>query len=325
MHRFLDLNPDLKEEFDSFGDLVLHPDISERIDKDLLRKTTDSFNSEAIEHCSIALAENDLNGETKNEFLDLLSRSEELRTEAEIYKNLKLVPDNTVYDQKPKLKRIPLRLGFTKVAVRVLAIAAAASIIVLLSVFLPGQKDSSYSFNTSYLLPFNNSLDLAENEMLTGYTPVLVSSSITEPASRTDKNQVVELAQNKEPEREIITIDQNPYLKDVLISSTPAHSQLLAMSETDPVMADFTGEDLSPRQFVAMNFRKLFLREEIENASKIKVYEVADASINGLNKLLGWEMQFEKEKTEDGRLSSYKFSSQLLNLDRKTKNIIDEL
>lgn len=326
MHRFLDLNPDLKDEFDSYGDLVLHPDISIRLDKSSLKKELSKPDPELLEYCAIALSENDMDREQEEEFLALTEQSDKAASVVSIYSNIKLLPGDIVYPNKLKLKRIPFRFGVVKVTGRAIAIAAAAAILISIAIFLPKQNKVPDTYNTAYLLPFNNGGELSENPVLTAYKPVfLKTNSIpVERVSLPDKDVEEALAVEK-PERIIIALEKSTFRNKVDITIPDEPLQLLAMSETETMGQGYLDDKFSPRQFVAMNFRKLFLKEEIEDASKIKVYEVADAGINGLNKLLGWEMQFEKEKTEEGRLSSYKFSSQLLNLNRKAKNITDDL
>ncbi len=323
---FLEMNPELMAEFNSYGDLVLFPDISIRIDKTSLKKELQNEDPDAIEHCALALSENDLNPELEKEFTELLNRSSTARNELEIYKALRLKPEAAVYPDKISLKRIPLRAAAARYALRILASAASIALVISLYFILSGQQENSYTYNSAYLLPFNSTTELSETEAPV-IASVLISKRPSVKAINIKERKNEDIQPEDEPKRVISAPDSKTFLTDVRIVDVTVAPALMAMGTSEePVMEDNeTQENLSPRQFVAMNFRKLLLKEEDISTDKLKVYEVADASINGLNKLLGWEMEFEKEKTDDGRLASFKFTSQLLKLDHKNKNVTDEL
>ena len=305
LHNFLDLNPDLKEEFASFSDIKVHPDISRRLDKTGLKK--DIY---------------DLDPDLSPEEFDLITKKYGSKKLFEESATLKLKPQAIEFPFKRSLKRIPLRSRLLFYSSRTLAAAASIAIIVSLFIIVPGNNTSIESYTSSGILPFNR---LPEEPGQRLY-PVLSENRI---APKEIKLRPVQVDPDPQPEvittvtpRETIEISPASYSSSVYIASneTPQSTTLAIVNETE-VPVDYP--DLSPRQFVAMNFRKMLLDDEGQNTEKLKVHEVADGGINGLNKLLGWEMQFEKETDEEGRLKSYKFTSQLFNLDRKTK-IADE-
>jgi hypothetical protein len=67
-------------------------------------------------------------------------------------------------------------------------------------------------------------------------------------------------------------------------------------------------------RFFAKVFRERILKEVTIDDSPIKGYEIAEAGVTGLNKLLGWEMAFEKNSDENGELKSIYFSSKILKI-----------
>lgn len=324
LYNFLELHPDIMDEFNSFGELVLHPDIAIRIDKASLKKDLQEEDPDAIEHCALALSENDLSPEEAAEFTALLKRSEKARKELEIYKSIKLKPGSDQYPGKLSLKRIPLRAGIAKYAFRIIASAASIALLISLFTLRPRQSENIYSYNSAYLLPFNNSNDPSET-IAPAITPVLISQRPQVKAINIKERASEERSADIEEKRIITAPGNQAFIDNIEILNTSEPLSLLAMTPSEPVVDDYLERDLSPRQFVAMNFRKHLLKEDVDNTDKLKVYEVADAGITGLNKLLGWEMQFEKEKAEDGTLASFKFTSQLLKLDHKNKNYTDEL
>ena len=56
-------------------------------------------------------------------------------------------------------------------------------------------------------------------------------------------------------------------------------------------------------RFVSKTFRETFLKENITPDSPLKGYEIAEAGVSGLNKLLGWEMALDKNNDENGSLA----------------------
>ncbi len=324
LYSFLELHTDLMDEFNSFSELVLHPDIAIRIDKASLKKDLQEENPDAIEYCALALSENDLSPEEVVEFTALLKHSEKARTELEVYKKIRLKPVSAQYPGKLSLKRIPVRAGIAKYAFRIIASAASIALLISLFTLLPRKTESIYSYNSAYLLPFNNTNDPSET-IAPAITPVLISKRPQVRAINIKERPSEERSANIEEKRIITAPGNQAFIDNVKILNTSGPVSLLAMTPSEPIVDDYMDKDLSPRQFVAMNFRKHLLKEDVDNTDKLKVYEVADAGISGLNKLLGWEMQFEKEKAEDGKLASFKFTSQLLKLDHKNKNYTDEL
>lgn len=301
---FLELNKDLKEEFTSFEEIKLHADISTRMTgKESLMKSI--F---------------DVDPELNKKEIEVLT-SEYGTTELFIESaNLKLIPEEFTFPDKNKLRKIPLRTTIIKLGTRGLAAAAGISILISLLLFVPGNKNPDQVYVASRMIPFNNSSEQVQDKLV----PVLSDRRISPRAiSIKQRETVSDLAENnviKPPmvKREEILISPVSYSDKVVVASLDNIDMpsLLEMDEND---IPFDYPNLSPRQFLALNFRKLLMKEDEENTEKLKAYEVADVGINGLNKLLGWEMQFEKVTDEEGRLEAYRFVSQLINIDRKTK------
>jgi hypothetical protein len=65
-------------------------------------------------------------------------------------------------------------------------------------------------------------------------------------------------------------------------------------------------------RFIAKTFREKILKEKAANDSPLKVYEIAEAGVTGLDKLLGWQMALDEKKDANGELKSVYFSSRIL-------------
>ena len=299
---FLDLNPDLKEEFEIFKEIKVHPDISSRIDKASLHKSVFDIDPEL----------------TVEEF-DLLTSAYGTKKDFISSASLKLLAQDIEYPYKNGLKRIPIRRKTIFILTRGLAAAASIALIFSLFTLLPGNRNTSETYFTARVVPFNQTpvdnhktlIPILSNKRVSP-KQINIRDSFRESVSTENiiADQIIE--------REVIQVSPVSYIGEAIVSGTekeyPQH--LIPVNEID-VPIDYP--DLSPRQFLAMNFRKIVLKDDEENAEKIKLHEYAGAGVDGLNKLLGWDMKFEKEIDEEGRLKAYKLSSQLINLDRTTK------
>jgi hypothetical protein len=108
------------------------------------------------------------------------------------------------------------------------------------------------------------------------------------------------------PER--LTIG-NPVIPGTLIS---LDSRILVPEE----------DDGRPRfgRLLAKAFRQKILKENTTKDSPLKAYEIAEAGVSGLNKLLGWEMALDERNDENGKLKSVYFSSKILKFNAPIKN-----
>jgi hypothetical protein len=74
-------------------------------------------------------------------------------------------------------------------------------------------------------------------------------------------------------------------------------------------------------KFIAQTFRDKILKEDIPEDTPLKGYEIAEAGIEGLNKLFGWEMALTRNNDENGELKSLYFSSRTIKFNAPVKNI----
>ena len=72
-------------------------------------------------------------------------------------------------------------------------------------------------------------------------------------------------------------------------------------------------------RFISKTFREKILKEESPEDSPLKGYEIAEAGIKGINKLLGWDMALNKRSDENGELRSVYFSSKMLKFNTPVK------
>ncbi|MGC1391224.1 MAG: hypothetical protein WA816_09315, partial [Bacteroidales bacterium] len=72
-------------------------------------------------------------------------------------------------------------------------------------------------------------------------------------------------------------------------------------------------------KFIARTFREKILKEKTAKDSPLKIYEIAEAGVAGLDKLLGWQMALDEKKDSNGELRSVYFSSKILKFNAPIK------
>jgi len=72
---------------------------------------------------------------------------------------------------------------------------------------------------------------------------------------------------------------------------------------------------------IARFFREKILKSGDPETGSLKPYEIADAGIIGLNKLLGWQMSLQKNHDDKGDLKSLYFSSKILKFNAPVRKV----
>ena len=140
-------------------------------------------------------------------------------------------------------------------------------------------------------------------------------SSISEP----NQNLLVQndslLASTDLPRILINKISVSPDI-DLNLETIP--NTLIALNYIVPVPEYDDGRSRLSK-FIAKTFREKILKEKTAKDSPLKVYEIAEAGVSGLDKLLGWEMALDEKKDGNGELESVYFSSKLLKFNAPVK------
>ncbi len=64
------------------------------------------------------------------------------------------------------------------------------------------------------------------------------------------------------------------------------------------------------------SFKSEILKEDKNkiNPDRFTLWDIADAGIRGINKIIGWKMEFDKEYNENGELIALGFDSNTISL-----------
>lgn len=324
--KFLDANPDLNEEFDNLTLTRLSggPGYFTR-KENLLRSPSDITRSQ-IEYLSVASLENDI---TTDEMADLelnLSRHPENKEIFESIRKIKLIPPDLHYENKNHLKKYLFTEQLLRSLVPVISAAAAIAVLILSYIFVPrflsGDENQSVSnidagkLSTGpfvvrtmvlYAQPGAPAKSQAENMPVIKPEKPAVSPEINNLSAVTEITRPSGmLSQSGSPQVSMINIPvisafNSPLLTNNLIASN---------NHFNAPVVDEERSRLS--RFIARTFREKLLKENSPDDTPIRTYEIAEVGIDGLNKLLGWNMVLVKTNNESGELKSIYFSSKAL-------------
>jgi hypothetical protein len=116
-------------------------------------------------------------------------------------------------------------------------------------------------------------------------------------------------------EQNISKID---FKKDVTIGEREFTQTLIAINTSDNTV-EASSEKPGINKFIAKTFRERIFKSPTQEKGSLKAYEVADAGINGLNKIFGWEMSLQKNRDQNGELKSLRFNSKFLKFNTPVK------
>ncbi len=338
LFEFLEENPDLKEEFDELsGYSLVPPDIAFN-QKSTLKKTCKDLTDDQFDYLCVAVSENDLTDEQEKELHDIITRDSSKAGRYSVISRLRLKPPNLQYKYKYRLRK--LTIAGKAIRYSAIGLSAAASVLIIFTlmrhnpvetpgiqvtelisdtarqvvnhpeVIRPVGQDENAGVNTE-----KADINIAVDNFPAGHEKVINSDTlsreplVTQSASDTGYWQ----------QAPRVEIDKVSYLSGVDISTGISGAGLIAINTEDinyPVFDEAPGINDRFARF----FREKILHSENPTYGELKAYEIADAGINGLNKLLGWNMSLEENKDDNGDIASIHFSSRLVKFNAPVKN-----
>ena len=321
---FLAENPDLEEELQELSEIRLTGFDSEFKGKNGILKNPSDLSADQFDNLCTGFIENDLSVDEKNELLEIISADPERKEIFDIFSKVKLVPFKISYKHKKKLlRRTPLQ-KVIRISVASLSAAASVAILIVSSFYLSDkvtENETSWSISldndgrvSHSLLPIQadfyvvNKLD-SEKQFIQ-YQPIAVNN-LTTNNEISGKNQTSEEVQIILRADLITTATLPDYSNLELINHTYQYGSLEKLDLSFPKV---TEDRWAVGRFLAKSFREKILKQEKPDESPIKGYEIAEAGVTGINKLLGWQMALEKTSDPNGEVKSVYFSSKILKI-----------
>lgn len=350
LQEFLGRNPDLMEEFKALGPVHLKPSDGSFARKESLRKSPGDLTTSQFEYLCIAGLENDLSPAQAGELHEAMADDPGRRYIYNLINKIKLVPSETRYLHKAKLKRVSL---FGKAFRISLALSGAAAVVALfLTLFTPEPasiRQQGMPVARIMIPPAITGPQATEpaEATITEVLAVELEEAIIPgvPATRQAEAIIAEVPA-EEPAEAIIReapAAVSPYnaYTDTVYNMVPgfpgmylspaivpgkviiagiyeARSSLIEY-EPDLVIPLFPDERSNVNRFLARLFHEKIMRDTTAGDRPVKGYEIAEAGIAGLNKLLGTGLALQRNTDENGEVTSVYFSSSLLKFNAPVK------
>ena len=332
---FLKENPDLKTELEEFEEINIKP-YNKRFESKTSLKKSFIVNDSNFDNFCIASLEGDLTKEEMTLFQTWLQQNPLKAREFELYKKTRLIPEKITFDFKSTLKKSSVARIFTP-KVRGY-FSAAASIIILLALYIfiskpginestviseiitdtttvetksqPGQESQTKPNIEKEIIPYNKPGDSKQYENKPRSNNIVEKPVIAQDlnigpdkSNRLLQPDTIELALNKIQRKEITTLPE----KSIIAALVPI--KVLDVVEN-------TQNNLTLSQMAVKTFKSEILKEEKNkiNPDRFTLWDIADAGIRGINKIIGWKMEFDKEYNDDGELIALGFDSNTMSL-----------
>ncbi len=317
---FLDANPDLKKELENFdGELVIKGEVSYENKSILLKKSLlAEVTSTNFDELCIASLEGDLNQAEEKYFQELIDEDSKKRKEFEVFKLTKFSHEEAiVFKHKHVLKKIAKPRFKWNYAI----ISTAASIIILMGIYflLPKQNTPLIEkpiadINDQQKNIFEN--NIIKREKINKIEPInvyLLTDNKIINKVKIDilkENNVIDNKQSEITKNRYDGIDKLVALNVPFeVSSTINSIELHQTNRSVYIMkTKSSGEE---QYFTVGSFLASRVFNKTEN-EKLEWFDVAQASVEGINKLTGTSMSLERKYDENGNPDKTEFNSKLI-------------
>lgn len=338
---FLRNNPDLLEEFKELPLIYVTPDSVKFSGKEGIKRTVDSYSEEQFEHLCIAHLENDLSADQVSELMEIVAHNDQKRKTYELFNKLKLAPSDYRFAKKSSVKKLTIGGKVIRWTAIGLSSAAAAAILFVAYLSVPDNNKGNAG---------QKALSLPTDTLLIKHSPpVIANVQIIPPRHFLEPSDLYNPSEKTVlPGQDILTIKQDPAMDQpdppesfpradaISIAYVPDHADIKKSSEMPPtsLQAYNPGDYIPPlsddgRSNVEKYFARIFHEKIMKDTSSgnrpVESFELAKAGIEGLNKLLGWEMTLSRNTDGNGELKSYYYSSKLLKVNAPVKKTGNDL
>jgi hypothetical protein len=330
---FLNENPGLKEEFDELNTISLKPSDKSFPDKNNLKKSSADLPGSQFDYLCVTCLEKDLSDLQRSELNEIIDRDPEKKKSFELIQKMHLSPGNISYKHKSKLLKRTAAQKIVRLTVIGLSAAAAIALLIMTYIIIPrSTSDINIHSAQNKVIDTNSPKNDKESapEKLQINKPIILSQKQSDKLFAV--NQTVVPVIN---EKESYISQQNDTLVRDMLNSADMVNKIFVTADIDFKVMHVSGNLIASKsafkapvyedgrsklsRFIAKNFREKILKENTSKDSPLKAYEIAEAGVTGLNKLLGWEMALDERNDENGELKSVYFSSKILKFNTPVK------
>ncbi|MBN2175878.1 MAG: hypothetical protein JW731_17240 [Bacteroidales bacterium] len=317
---FLEQNPDLKSELESFDNIRLEPEEAVRFEgkKVLLKKylkRTENISVENYEEMMVARLEGDLSSEQNEELNEFLAKNPAVKLEYNLLKHTFLIPLEIQFQDKESLKKKGIWVSYRKPII--FTLSAAASILLFLGLFFTfNRTDQNRIASGSYRFEIQkmnrHGFDGFANEI--SYRKAKTESSTANQFAiallETGKE---EMKRVEAPEmlvaKNIKSLENTQEISGFYISTKSLTNEAIAFA-TEPVEQEgsFFGRFIS-------GFAGKILPERDQGKKSF-----LEVTVEGYNFLADRDVEVEKEMDKNGKVIAYNLKGDNINYSHKVKN-----
>jgi hypothetical protein len=324
--QFFAENPDLKEESEDLGILKIQPSEKGYGKKKTLIKSPANITESQFGFLCAAYLENDLSAEQIKELKEAIAADTERARSFELFMKMKLVPLNVTYNGKNRLKRKTLPQKAIRLSLIGLSAAAIITFAVLTFVsrqqppLTTGSQKIAVAASQNKITTATPLAGLSESDKKISGT----GKSASKPGKKVahDEKAIVNQDVNEvsQAEHQPVVIEKVQVSQKIELESELPSGKLIACNIA-PVPEEIIQESARSKvgKFFVKTFREKILREEVPVDTPIKAFEIAEAGVSGLNKILGWQMALDEKTDESGNPKSVYFSSKILKFNAPVK------
>ena len=320
---FLEQNPDLKDEFESFETIQMMPDKNIRFElKESLKKNnliaTDNIDAGNYDTYMVADLEGDLSEEESLELKAFISLNPKTKLEYNIFRSTFLKPEKAIqFRDKERLKKTGLFVLYRTQLYY--SVAIAASVIILLGVYFRFLKQPEEQKNIVFIekqevtpskidshspavTPLNPPLKKEERSLAQNPDHVKIKNSIVEP----DRNMTANYRMKAITGSTIKTDEINGFTLADYRNTEPTFSI---------VALDIPAQDIEPQKSFVSRFIG-GLAGKVIKTDNLRGKSFLDFTVEGYNLMADKDVEIEKEVDENGKVIAYSLDGQNLSFFR---------
>ena len=328
---FLNENPDLKSELELFEANKIPVDNTFFENKMELKKPgiLSGVTINNFDELCIARMEGDLKRRETIEFDKFIAGNKKKKKEYNLYKLTKIQQDNfAVFQNKESLKKNEKKIFVLRKSYQWISVAASIIILLAIYLFIPKEKDNNKLPVAELDKSINvENLPVTDNEVkkVNILNDLNNNKRNTEEKSFTPKKILKEKRNDDVEKDEIIPreINQLAYLypaemKFDFYKCKVDKNIIYVDIDKSQEKEDVDKKYISFKSYLAGTFNKRILKKEDKN--KIEFFDIAQASVEGINKLTGSKMSLERLYDKKGNPNKTEFNSRLIAFSAPIKN-----
>jgi hypothetical protein len=295
--------------------------------KNRLHKSYADISGMQFETLCIAELEGDLTPSQSQEIRDVLESDPAKNKVYKSFQKIRLEPEKILFRGKHRLRKHSAAGRIVRLAAIPLSIAASITVLITALNFLNKPAEEATLIETVAEAGKVQAGATESVEKITGDIPVENTGYKTLAANVMKEISVAEItstvASNTETSETTEAVAESslkpepaPFNPEVL--STTLEVSPFRLAEVSLAEPQTYGNN-TIRENIASGFREKILGEEDPDDSPLKGYEIAGAGINGINKLLGWEMNLKARKETTGEVNALTFNSKLITIQTPVK------